>query len=150
MLYTKSAAQRILNRNDIKSVEEWFSVVFVTFRTGRPTFVSKKAFKADFVEFRKAGSSRVNVKNHGNGNWVAFGKSGVYNLTVNYSIPSVTCNCLDHQAIRETLGNGVCKHGYAVLTALGVPIQLGLRGLAEQVKSIRDGTNKTFERLTRY
>jgi hypothetical protein len=53
-VYSKSAAARILNvkPHEITRFEVWAYVCFVHIKGQRPTFISKKAFKQHFVDWR--------------------------------------------------------------------------------------------------
>ncbi|BAS55369.1 hypothetical protein NIES2135_53460 [Leptolyngbya boryana NIES-2135] len=113
-MFTKSAAKRILASlaTKIEAVRELKNVVQVTYRTrkGRcSTFISKKAFERDFVEFRKAGAKSLIVET------VKF-QSGVFNVyntekKSQYVVNTqFACTCEDYQQHQKP-----CKHVYAVL-----------------------------------
>ena len=61
LVFTRTAAARILDCqvHQIKRLEVWASVVFVIVEGRRPTFVSHKAFKRDFAEFRRCGAQSL-------------------------------------------------------------------------------------------
>ncbi len=71
IFYTKTAAARILNTSSrlIVTFEIWADVCFVRVKGQKPTFISKKAFESDFMEFRikqseKPTLTKINEQNY--------------------------------------------------------------------------------------
>lgn len=119
MLYTLSATARLLNatHNTIQRIEPFVYVVWVWVRGQRPTFVSKRAFQQDFVNFRRASVQFVKVRRLNDRCFQAQGKDEIYDLTLQQT--TIVCSCKDYEKQIETFGKGCCKHGYAVLGQLG-------------------------------
>jgi hypothetical protein len=126
MLYTKSAALRILSQLAIKieSVQLIRNTVQVTYRTqhGRcSTFLSKRVFKRDFVEFRKANAQSITITRTAEHSTIYtawnVGQKTVYQVTL--SPQSIQCECEDYRQQVEAFKIGCCKHGYALLNTIG-------------------------------
>ena len=121
LIYTAANAARILGKRFSNLVIEiWFNVVYLHGVT-LSRFMSKKAFKQQFVDFRKAGAKALTVT----ANLFAPNTFKVRNETKNtaYDVliieQHITCDCEDYNAQLQAFGKGVCKHGYAVLNHLG-------------------------------
>lgn len=122
LIFSKSAAARILGVkiSEISDFRVWDKVCFVTVRGSRPTFVSKKKFFVEFVEFRQQGGKGLAVQCHSKRYYTVASKSAAAGLVaVQVGHSGLYCECLDYQAQVDVLGGGVCKHSYAVLGALG-------------------------------
>lgn len=135
MLYTKAAALRILKiATKVESVKVLKNCVQVTYKTahGRcSTFLSKTVFKQNFVSDRKAAATALICSEVMQGCWkVGNPQNGnVYDVWL--SVRSVDCGCEDYRQQIDTIGKGICKHGYRVLT------ELGIDSLAEYIQSNR-------------
>ena len=121
-LYSKAAAARLLGVkvNEIAKLEIWAYVCFVHVKGKRPTFISKKAFKQHFVDFRIENSKFLCVTQ----------ASSVWFRVVNpkkntaYSVwafaDGLDCECEDYKnQVMFFNGKACCKHCYAVLSWLG-------------------------------
>ncbi|MBW4553271.1 MAG: hypothetical protein KME35_19485 [Aphanocapsa sp. GSE-SYN-MK-11-07L] len=124
LIYSASAAARILGIIYGQSrivVREWFSVIWVWVPGHRPRFMSKAVFKHHFVERRKAAARALRVTQHIM-NPTAFtvrneDKGSTYTVQ---TIPTgLVCECEDYCNQVQFLGQGCCKHNYAVLNHLG-------------------------------
>jgi hypothetical protein len=121
MLYTKSAADRILTiATKIEAVRELANCIQVTYKINRArcsTFISKKTFAADFVEFRKAAADEVvvTVNRQIPGQYVVH-SAGVLGQVYSVSLDKHLCTCPDHSAQEDAgIENPTCKHLYAVM-----------------------------------
>ena len=122
-VYSKAAAARILGIKvyAIALFEIWAYVCFVVVKGQRPTFISKKAFKAHFVDWRIQQSKSLCVA-QGSSVWFR-----VVNPKKNtaYSVwafaDGLDCECEDYknQVVIFNNGKACCKHSYAVLAWLG-------------------------------
>jgi hypothetical protein len=123
MIYTKSNAARTLGQlyNRVQWVQEFWKVINVCVKGCRPVFVSKKAFRQAFVDFRKESAKTVQVKRLGvdSAYFQAKGQEEIYDLAL--TATGVTCTCVDYQNQVQYIPGGkhCCKHGYAVLSRLG-------------------------------
>jgi hypothetical protein len=120
LIFTKAAAARILGVKPaaIVSYRVWAFTVWVHVKGCRPTLVSKKAFYADFVEFRKAGGQALKNQARCSGHktyTVPSSLGGAYTV----DLGAMACECEDYKKQLENLGGGACKHSYAVLALLG-------------------------------
>ena len=124
MIYTKSNAARTLGQliGQIQWVQEFWKVINVCVKGCRPVFVSKKAFKQAFVEFRKESAKTVQVKRLGvdSAYFQAKGQEEIYDLAM--TATGITCTCVDYQNQVQYIPGAkhCCKHGYAVLNRLGL------------------------------
>jgi len=121
-VYTRSAAQRITNR-EIEKLEIWRYCCLVKPRNQRPTFISKKSFKEDFAQSRKKRASEIGVT-HQKINTKLFTVNSSRDIFHNYSVIAkedhLYCDCPDQDRQRElNITPAMCKHGYAVLMTLG-------------------------------
>lgn len=124
LIYTASAAVRIL-KLAIKAsqvrVEQWFNCVWVWVPGQLCRILSKAAFKAEFVAFRRANATALKVTRH----LLTPNCFGVRNedkgtlYTVTASQSAIACQCPDYQQQIEAFGKGACKHAYSVLNQLG-------------------------------
>jgi len=140
LVFTKTAAARILGCQvqQIKRLEVWASVVFLIVEGRRPTFVSHRAFKRDFTEFRRCGAQWL--ENSITPHLYSTNQFSVRSVrhpdrdfyTVTYHPGLVECTCADFAQQRETFGNRpkACKHSLAVLQ-----FKLGFDSLADYVKA---------------
>jgi hypothetical protein len=124
MIYTKSNAARTLGQlyNRVQWMQEFWKVINVCVKGCRPVFVSKKAFRQAFVDFRKESAKTVQVKRLGvdSAYFQAKGQEEIYDLAL--TATGVTCTCVDYQNQVQYIPGGkqCCKHGYAVLNRLGL------------------------------
>lgn len=122
IVYTASAARRILGEflAPIQVVKFWRSV-WVWVKGHRPRFMSKAAFKNEFVRFRSFAAKSISVtKNLFDSNKFSVrseSRDRLYELEATDS--GLTCSCRDHRDQIAAFGRGACKHGYAVLGILG-------------------------------
>lgn len=123
LVYSASAVRRLLGLSTIVPVEirEFAQVIWVWVKGHRPTFISKAAFKAHFIERRKAQARALLVTRHlYDQNFFSVrneAKNSVY--TVAAQPKTLVCQCEDYKNQVQFLGQGCCKHGYAVLSHLG-------------------------------
>lgn len=122
-VYSKSAAARILDVKPqaIVRFEVWAYVCFVQVKGQRPTFISKKAFKQHFVDWRIERSrflctAQVNQEHF---RVVNPKKNTAYSVYLFED--GLDCECEDYKNQITIFGGGkaCCKHGYGVLTWLG-------------------------------
>ena len=122
-VYSKAAAARILGVKvlAIARFEVWYKVCFVVVRGKRPTFISKKAFREHFVEWRiqQGRSLCVAQVNREHYRVVNPKKSTAYSVFVYED--GFDCECEDYknQVIIFNNGKACCKHAYGVLAWLG-------------------------------
>jgi hypothetical protein len=122
LVYTVSAARRILGEflAPIQVVKFWRSV-WVWVKGRRPRFMSKAAFKNEFVRFRSFAAKTISVtKNLFDSSKFSVrsqSRDRLYELEATNN--SITCTCRDFRDQIDAFGRGVCKHGYAVLGVLG-------------------------------
>jgi hypothetical protein len=122
LIYTASAAARILGvaLSQVPVVlQEWALVVWVHVRGKRPRFMSKAAFKAEFVKFRRNASNALRVEKRHNNRYMVKNPKTNSQYGVTTGAASIVCDCPDYQKQVDAIGRGVCKHGYAVLNHLG-------------------------------
>lgn len=142
---TRTAARRILGCAVVEAVRTMRNgAIQVTYRHTEKssrcsTFISRKAFERDFIEFRKAGARAITTVTP----WV--GKSDRFSVrsasqpdqppyTVTIKGDRHTCNCPDWTGQRDAGSpNPICKHGFAVQNFLSAPIsaQVGMRQVAK-------------------
>ena len=137
ILYSVSAVRRLLGVATGVSIriQNFFLVIWVHVQGQRPTFISKKAFKQHFAEWRKAQArglvatqwvdqaTRFTVRNES--------KGSAY--VVDASPSSLNCTCEDYKNQIQFLCRGCCKHGYAVLN------KLGFNSLAKYIEAYKPG-----------
>ncbi len=122
-VYSVAAAARILNVKSyaIARFEVWYKVCFVQVRGQRPTFISKKAFKQHFVDWRIEQSRSLCVAqvNQEHFRVVNPRKSTAYSVFVYED--GFDCECHDYQNQIMIFGGkkACCKHAYGVLRWLG-------------------------------
>jgi hypothetical protein len=123
ILYSAAAVRRILGLRSSAQVElrEFAKVIWVWVKGQRPTFISKRVFKAHFAEWRKAQSKNLKVTER-------LDRSNTYTVRNEYRDTTyiletrsdgVFCTCDDLNNQLEFFNQGCCKHGYAVLSHLG-------------------------------
>lgn len=119
MLFTKSNAARIVETaiKNIRWIKEFWKVCLVYVSGFRPKFISKKAFRKMFVDFRKESAQNVTLTRTANGQYFAVGKDATYELKLTEA--GVECQCQDYLNQVESFRTGVCKHGYKLLGTLG-------------------------------
>ena len=121
-VYSKAAAARILGVKvwAIARFEIWYKVCFVVVKGQRPTFISKKAFREHFVEWRiqQGRSLCVAQVNREHYRVVNPKKSTAYSVFVYED--GFDCECEDYKnQVLIFNGRACCKHNYAVLAWLG-------------------------------
>ncbi len=121
-VYSKAAAARILGVKAwaIARFEVWYKVCFVVVKGQRPTFMSKKAFREHFVEWRIQQSRSLCVAqvNREHYRVVNPKKSTAYSVFVYED--GFDCECEDYKnQVLIFNGKACCKHNYAVLAWLG-------------------------------
>jgi hypothetical protein len=124
LIYSASAASRILGIIYGQSrivVREWFSVIWVWVPGHRPQFMSKAVFKRHFVERRKAAARALRVTPHlmDRAAFTVRNEDKGSTYTVQMVPTGLACKCEDYRNQVQFLGQGCCKHGYAVLNHLG-------------------------------
>lgn len=129
MIFSKAAAQRILSfATKIEAIRVFRGTIQITYKTknGRcSTFLSKQAFYADFIAFRKQGALGCLVKPPMAGCYTTDYevrsnlKDGIY--TVRVQGTHAWCSCPDYKKQDQELGKAMtgCKHLLATLSHLG-------------------------------
>lgn len=127
LVYSASAVRRILGvaSSAIVTVKIWWKVIWVCVRGCRPTLISKKLFKSEFVDRRKAAGAKLleERKVEATQSATVFEVAtnshpqGFYYVTLGSA--SIGCQCDDYKNQTRTREIGCCKHGYAVLGLLG-------------------------------
>lgn len=123
MVYSAAAVRRLLGLGPATPVQmqEFAQVIWVWVKGQRPTFISKKALKAHFVQHRQREAAQLRVSD-----WLR--NPGQFTVTngISGSRHQVTtwrdrleCSCEDYHWQVQYFGRGCCKHGYAVLQYLG-------------------------------
>ncbi|MBD1865674.1 MULTISPECIES: hypothetical protein [Trichocoleus] len=142
---SNAAARRILKCEVVEQVRVMKNgAVQVTYRRTAQssrcsTFISRKAFEQDFIEFRKAGAKALSniVPWIGTDNKFSVRSASMPDAppyTVVVEGDRHTCTCPDHQKQRDAgRENPVCKHGFAVADYLSAPLsaRAGLRQVAK-------------------
>lgn len=120
-VFSKAAAARILGVpvNLIVGFQRWAKVCWVWVAGRRPTFMSFKAFKQHFVDWRKQQAKGLYVAPAGEQQFriVNPKKGTAYSVWAWWD--GLDCECEDYKNQISILRQGCCKHGYAVLTWLG-------------------------------
>jgi len=124
MLYTKTAAARILNLQGLSvkvisltAVGSVFSVVYTIKGRGKCcTFISRRQFKAEFARFRMQSSESVVLRQDlDSTDYIALGREE-YRVSP-HEINGYVCECPDFfQQVEAGLPRQCCKHIYAVLS----------------------------------
>ena len=150
LIYSKSALARVLKIN-VKSIvrfEVWASVIFVIIKGKRPTFISKKVFKQEFVNFRQSNSKFVSITPHAVSDKLFLaqseGSKNQYVLEVYETYDGLVksrCECGDYKKqlknrfyLKKELGTSDprCKHQIALEAFLGG----NLRDYINELKAI--------------
>lgn len=148
LLFSKSAAARILGCSvqRVKRLEVWATVIFVVVEGRKPTFISPKAFKRDFAEFRHRGAQTLehsitpHLYNPQKFTVRSLTQPDHYFYIVSTENGGVECTCADFRQQREVFGDHpkACKHTLAVLR-----FHLGFESLAaylqDRASSYRPG-----------
>ncbi len=121
-VYSASAAARLLGVSvyAIARFEVWAYVCFVHVRGQRPTFISKKAFRQHFVDWRieRSRSLCVAQVNREHYRVVNPKKNSVYSVWAFED--GFDCECEDYKnQVMIFNGKACCKHAYGVLAWLG-------------------------------
>ncbi len=139
LIYSASAAARILGIIYGQSrivVREWFSVIWVWVPGHRPRFMSKAAFKKHFVERRKAAARSLRVTQHlmDRSAFTVRNEDKGSTYIVQAVPAGLICECEDYRNQMQFLGQGCCKHSYAVLN------HLGFNSLSSYLNATKGGT----------
>ena len=122
-VYSKAAAARILGIKVfvIARFEIWHKVCFVHVRGQRPTFMSKKAFKQHFVDWRIQQGRLMCVSQVNQEHFRVINPRNSNAYSVFVYADSFDCECHDYQNQITIFGGdkACCKHAYGVLTWLG-------------------------------
>lgn len=140
-----SAARRILQCQIVEQIRIMRNgAIQVTYRrtqdsTRCSTFISRKAFEQDFIDFRKSGAKAISnvtpwigIDSHFSVRSASMPDAPPYTVVVEGD--RHTCTCPDHQKQRDAgRENPICKHGFAVMNYLSAPIsaKAGLRQVAK-------------------
>jgi len=148
-IYSKSALARVLGINPklIVRLEVWASVVFVVIKGKRPTFVSKKVFKQEFINFRNNGYKLVTITPQAVSETWFLSKSKdskdqhkLEIFTTHDNLIKSRCDCEDYKNLKERrfylnreLGkiDLKCKHQLALESFLG-------GSLSDYIKELKD------------
>ena len=123
IMYSKAAAAMVMcvSTSRVVRVQKFAFVAWVWVRGQRPRFVSLSAFKQAFVLRRMKAAAALKAEQ-----WAEVPSYfTVRNEKKNSSYPvelgsaGPVCKCEDYRNQQAFFGKGVCKHGYAVLQALG-------------------------------
>jgi hypothetical protein len=119
-VFSKAAAARILGVPlwAIAGFEKWWKVCWVWVKGRRPVFISLKAFKQHFVEWRKEQSQSLCVAKVTDSHYRVVNpkKNSVYSVWLFQD--GLDCECEDFRNQVLILKKACCKHCYAVLTWL--------------------------------
>lgn len=122
-VYSRAAVARILNVKHwaIARFEVWYKVCFIQVKGQRPTFISKKAFKQHFVDWRIEQSRSLCVAQVNEEYYRVLNprKDTAYSVFVHDD--GFDCDCHDYRNQITIFGGGkaCCKHAYGVLAWLG-------------------------------
>ena len=120
-IYSVSAVRRMFNIPAGLRVRlvVWWRVAWVYIQGQRPRFISLKAFKQHFVDWRKSQANRLMVAQSSRNTYRVVNpvKSTAYTVTA--EAEWVDCECEDFKNQILLLKQGCCKHCYAVLQQLG-------------------------------
>jgi hypothetical protein len=123
LLYSKSAIARTLNvsLHDIEKYEIWQTGVWVKLIDQKPTIVSFKSLKQNFVDFRKNNIHHLvaNQDSHNLSAWDVYNPQKESWYRVQFNPHKITCTCADWQEQNALLSLSCCKHIYKVLHTLG-------------------------------
>ncbi len=116
-VYSKAAAARLLGVpvHLILGFQKWWRVCWVWVAGRRPTFISLKAFKQHFVDWRKQQARSLCVA-QASSTWfrvVNPKKSTAYSVWA--FADGLDCECSDYKNQVMILKKACCKHCYAVL-----------------------------------
>lgn len=115
LVFNKSIACAILGvlPHKIKKVEEWDNCVYVQ-GTKISKFISKQKFLQAFVNLRKERAKSLIVQEISHTKFAVFNPDNGHSYIVEFSDSKVKCDCEDYKNQVSTLGEGTCKHIYAV------------------------------------
>ena len=119
LVYSIAAAQRIIGiAQRIFEVREWAWVILVR-GPGFCQFMSKKLFKKHFADRRRVEAQNIDIAIDAQdaSHYTALGSS-IYHLHAHDQGVSCTCEDFKNQ-VHILKREGICKHGYAVLSHLG-------------------------------
>jgi len=122
LIYNRAAAARLLKvePEEIRKLEIWPSVVYVQAYGKKPRFISKKAFKEDFVNSRKSRARNLRAEALGPGLFLVPSERIPNKSYRVREKDQFTCECQDwlNQKLAG-IQNATCKHIYSVLFFLG-------------------------------
>ena len=121
-VYSKAAVARILDIKvqAIARWEIWAYVCFVHVRGQRPTFMSKKAFREHFVDWRIEQSRFLCVAQVNREHYRVINPKKNTAYSVWAYEDGFDCECEDYKnQVMIFNGKACCKHAYGVLTWLG-------------------------------
>lgn len=123
LIYSRAAAARLLKvePEEIRKLEIWPSVVYVQTYGKKPRFISKKAFKEDFVNSRRARAKNLRARAISPNLFLVPSETTERVYKVREKEPGCfTCECKDWAAQKAAgINNATCKHIYSVLFFLG-------------------------------
>lgn len=123
IVFSKAAAAKVMGCavSQVVQVRKFAFVAWVWVRGQRPRFVSFFLFKAAFVQRRMRAGAELKAERWADvPRWFTVRneeKGSSYPVEMRVAGPS--CECEDYRNQQQFFGKGVCKHGYAVLRALG-------------------------------
>jgi hypothetical protein len=119
-VYSKAAAARILGVSVhlILGFQKWWCVCWVWVKGKRPIFMSFKAFKQHFVDWRKAQTRSLCVNKISDEHFRVVNPKKSTAYTVLAFQDGLDCECEDFKNQVIILKKACCKHCYAVLELL--------------------------------
>lgn len=123
LVYSRSAAARLMGVavNQVGRIQQFAFVVWVWIRGKRPRFISKRSFLQHFAQWRQRQANTLKAKRWPQlpSWWTVTNPNKQSRYPVVLGEKGPVCRCEDYKNQQQFLGRGVCKHGYAVLSALG-------------------------------
>jgi hypothetical protein len=105
----------------VSRVEEWANCVFVIIKGRRPRFWKKADFLCHFVDWRRHQSKKLIVDSLSTEDFKVQNFKKRYNYICQLKPDTIKCQCEDYKnQVKFVEKVGVCKHGYAVLSFLGI------------------------------
>lgn len=134
IVYSGAAAKRILGISASAKVrvEVFKFSVWVHVKGNRPTFISKRAFLNNFAEWRREQSRFLSATQWLDTPQRFTVRNGVKDTAyvVECREKALVCTCEDYSNQIDFFGRGCCKHGYSVLS------KIGLRSLSEYLETV--------------
>ncbi len=119
ILYSASAAKRIMGTEARVRVQVWAKVILVAVEGFRPRFVSKQVFKQHFVNRRKQEARALEAHQINHYTFTVINEAKGSRYDVSAVAGRVFCSCEDYKNQLDFFGKAACKHSYAVLNYLG-------------------------------